>query len=162
MSAMRRLLSPPRHPSIAAVLAVCGGLCFGAVPSAAGRLTAPPCSRTGITLAVHSQGENTTTWIGVDVAARSATCSLSGVATIAVIRRGSLLPVSGNPLHVRAFGALARGRSQLLRADWSNWCGDRAEIAVRVSYLGRRATLRPIRAPVCLDVSKRSRLAVIR
>jgi hypothetical protein len=101
-------------------------------------------------LAVHTQGESTTEWIGASVT------PCGGSVTFTIERNGRVANVRGNPLRVPVRGA------KLVRADWGNWCGPRRGLTVVVRYaaLVRRVPARPL--PLCLQPQQRSTLTAIR
>jgi photosystem II stability/assembly factor-like uncharacterized protein len=112
-----------------------------------------PCTGAQLGVAARTQGENTTAWIGVWVRNRGRACVATDVpVTIAV---------AGSRLTMHASGRLDHGGSQLLVADWSNWCGTRAGVHV-VATAGDAEAVVPVRPlPLCLQRGQRSRLLAV-
>lgn len=72
------------------------------------------CRSEQLRLSVQSQGENTTTWIGVSIRNHGRSCKLDGVMTFKLLGTGRLLRIAGNPLRVRAAGLLGAQRMRLV------------------------------------------------
>jgi hypothetical protein len=119
------------------------------------------CRGEQLRLSVQSQGENTTAWIGVSIRNRGRRCRLDGVMTFKLLGAGRLLRIAGNPLRVRTSGLLGADGTRLVRADWSNWCGNRSGLTLRVQYAARTVTFAFAYFPVCLNAVQPSRLVAI-
>jgi len=119
------------------------------------------CRSEQLRLSVTSQGENTTAWIGVSIRSRGGNCSLGGVVTLNVLGAGRLLRIVGNPLRVRASGLLGADGTRHVRADWSNWCGNRSGLMLRAQYAARTVASVFSSLPVCLNAAQPSRLVSI-
>jgi hypothetical protein len=120
------------------------------------------CRSEQLRLSVESQGENMTALIGVSIRNRGRSCRLDGDLTFRILRVGRLLRVAGNPLHVRTLGLLGTHGTRFVPADWSNWCGNRSGLTLRVAYPARTVTLAFTYLPVCLNAAQPSRLVSIR
>jgi hypothetical protein len=146
---------------VAALAALIAGAA-GAVASAGGdRSPTASCRWDRLRWSIETQGENTTTWIGVELRNSGPACALSGAATLTIEQLGHPARVVGNPLRLPLHGLIGPGRERLLRADWDNWCGSRRGLSLRVRY-GRVGVLsRFSHLPVCLSRSGPSRLRVI-
>jgi hypothetical protein len=127
---------------------------------------APPrCRGSQLALSVSTQGENTTAWIGVTLQDRGGPCVMrrpAGRTTLLVTEAGRRADVAGNPLTLFASGRLERGGTRLLIADWSNWCGPRRSIRLRVTVGPIATTARFSMLPVCLERGQRSRISPVR
>lgn len=86
---------------------------------------------------------------------------LDGVATT-IDQRGRRAAVKGSPLRFALRDEIGHGRTRVLRADWSNWCGPRRGLTIRARYAGLVAASTFRHLPVCLSRSAPSRLAAIR
>jgi hypothetical protein len=124
-----------------------------------------PCTSSQLALSVQTQGENTAAWIGVTVQNRGRACTITSVVgrvRLLIEVSGGRAEVAGNPLTLLASGRLAHGGTDLLIADWSNWCGPRR--AIRLAIILARATTRARFSvlPVCLQRAQRSRFVAVR
>ena len=147
-------------PVVALAIAAIAGAGGAASASSDGRSTAP-CRWEPLRLSVETQGESTTTWIGVHLTNSGPACSLSGAATLTIEQLGRRARVAGNRLVLPLRGLIGRSHARLLRADWDNWCGSRRGLSLRVRY-GRVAVLSWFsHLPACLDRSGRSRLQAL-
>jgi hypothetical protein len=110
------------------------------------------CAADQVSTAAETQGENTTTWIGVTLQNQGAACRLRRIAvSIEIELAGRAAEVRGNPLTLHASARLYHGGTDLLVADWGNWCGSRRGISLVVRLAGRtlRRAVTPL--PVCLS-----------
>jgi hypothetical protein len=122
------------------------------------------CKSAQLRTSVLTQGENTTAWIGVTVQNRGRACVLAravGRVSLLVEQSGHPANVGGNPLTLFASGALQRGGTRLLIADWGNWCGSRRAIRLTVTLAGSTTRARFSILPVCLQPRRRSRLSAV-
>ena len=119
------------------------------------------CRSEQLRLSVNAQGENTTAWIGVSIRNRGRSCSLGGVVTFDILGAGRLLRIAGDPLRVRTSGLLGADGTRHIRSDWSNWCGNRSGLTLRVQYAARTVASVFTYMPVCLNAAQPSRLVSI-
>jgi hypothetical protein len=124
--------------------------------------SASACRRAAIHLASPTQGENTTVRVDLEVRNAGPRCHLGGTAALTVMRAAVPASVRGNPLRRTINRWLAQGVTTLVRADWTNWCGTRSDIRLRVR-LNSLVLTRPLqKLPLCLQASARSRLLAIK
>jgi len=142
------------------LVAVC--LCVVAWAPAAPGSSASPCGASQLRLSVETQGESTTTWIGVRIRDLGRACVVSGAVELTVERAERPAAIEGNPLRLALTGSIGRGGSRLVRADWANWCGPRRGLSLRARYRGLSVRSRPRHVPVCLGREAASRLVPVR
>ncbi len=138
-----------------------GRVTRGATPRIVTRLTrflqpsgpVRPCAATQLGVSVRTQGENTTAWIGTIVQNLGRVCVAKNVPVIVEVEHQRLM------LHVS--GTLDHGGTQLLVADWGNWCGSRVGVSV-TAEVGAAEEVAPVRPlPVCLQRGQPSRLSAV-
>jgi hypothetical protein len=143
------------------IVGACLLLIAAATPAVSRSGGAAGCGSEQLRLSVQSQGENTTAWIGVSIRNRGRGRNLDGVMTFKILGAGRLLRIAGDPLRVRTSGLLGAHGTRLIRADWSNWCGNRSGQTLRVKYAARTVTFAFTYSPVCLNADQPSRLVSI-
>ena len=110
---------------------------------------------------METQGLSGTAWIGVTVRNTGARCTLGGSVSYLIKRAGFRAAVRGNPLKIPVKGAIGHGRSKLVKADWSNWCGRRVRFALTISYAGKTRHSGFAALPRCLDRKSPSQIVMI-
>lgn len=120
------------------------------------------CRSGQLHLVIETQGENTTAWMNVGVRNTGARCSAASVARLTITQSGKRAAVRGNPLVRHIQRVFKQGRTTLIRADWSNWCGSRQHLGLRASF-GELFAGEPFAVlPVCLSSKGHSRLVLIK
>ena len=107
-----------------------------------------------------TEGLNTTEVFFLQVTNTGKACRLDVYGTFAVTTDGAVVKViRGNPFQRRIDQYVQHGRWQLLRGDWSNWCGARRGFDLRAK-LGAIEISGPwLGVPECLSRSAPSHFA---
>lgn len=107
---------------------------------------------------IRTQGESTTARVDLLVSNRQKRCRLEAKTVVTIEHMGVRARVVGNPFKATLERGLSTGTTDVLRLDWTNWCGQRTGIRVRATAgpLVAISALRPI--PLCLQRRDPSKL----